>query len=183
MPLTTIDGVLCCPRSEFDQLCHYLGLQEYALTYGPRYISEDRADRELGAKTRYLHGENYSASYSPLSYAPDEWFVREVAKGVNPQAISSVKTKIGEEDLNGEIWPGPDADAPAFDPYWVDETGEKHRLANADLSLIGPASLGGKIVRELCYRLYVEVQKDKHAQQYAPHERIDQSVLQPDPLG
>lgn len=163
MALTTIDGVLCCPLDEFSRLTTYLGLQEYAFTYGPKYVSENRAQDEFGMIRRTYSYKNGVSSYSPFNYAPDWWVLREMLKSVAP-ACDSTPPQIGEQDIDGNVYTG----------------GELSQLARADYSLIGPASLGGKIVRELGYRLFVEIQKDKHAEGYAPHEQLIHDVLQPD---
>ena len=191
MPLTTINGVLCLPVEEFQYYCHLLGLEQAALTDGPVYTSLRRAAEKDGMPPKHFSrkeedGSGWSASYDAFSYAPDEWVVQEARKLVREAATSSDLgyAEIGEQDIEGEVWPGPDPglenELPR-DQYWTDEHGKKHTRKKADHSLTGPASLGGKILIELCYRLYIEVKKDEHAaHNYAKRERPDQRTLQPE---
>lgn len=190
MPLTTIDGVLCCPRDEFEHLCQFLGLEQAAMTDGPAYTSKRRAAEEQGMGERHFHhsegSQSWSADFDAFSYAPDDWLAREARKVVREAATSSEfgYAQIGEQGIDGAIWPGPDpecADLPPSRQYWTDSEGKQHMRGKADLSLTGPASLGGKILIELTFRLYVEVKKDKHVEsQYAPKPRLDLCTLQPD---
>lgn len=185
MPLTTIDGVLCCPREEFEYLCQFLGLEQVAMTDGPLLTSlRQGEDRGMGA--RHITGPGSSATHTAVSYAPDDWLAHEARKVVREAGTTCNLgyAQIGEQDVDGAVWPGPDpecANKPPNHQYWTDSEGNKHMRGHADLSLTGPASLGGKILIELTYRLYVEAQKDKHAENcYAPKPRLDLCTLQPE---
>ncbi len=185
MALTTIDGVLCCPKTEFAQLVAMKVLADQAMTYAPQYAAEQRLYRDLGAKSRSYNKDGGNAwTVLPLSYLSDRQVIRELDKLIKPVAFGALVPKIGEENVDGEVWPGPDEDVPGYDlgkptSYWTDENGVQHKAGHADISLVGPASLGGKIVLELLRRLRVELAKDDHAQRYATQEQLDQRVLQP----
>lgn len=175
MPLTTIDGALCLPWDEFDHFCSFLGLEDAAMTEGPIYTSLRRAVEERGMTPKHFSGKNgastWSASYDAFSYATDAWIAREAKKLVREAGTSGLLglAQIGEQDIEGQVWPG----AP-----WTDENGKYHSHWPADLSLTGPATLGGKILLELIHRLSIEVAKDKHALGYAPQERPKLHTLQ-----
>ncbi len=167
MSLTIIDGHLCCPRAEFAFLYAIKQLVNSEIMDAQRLLAEDRALKTRGAAPRTYFTENSAGTHSAFAYLPDDWLVDRIFRCIQPIGYGYVYTQVGEEDVEGEVWPGPDADAPALDPYWTDATGEKHRIHHADLSPTGPASLGGKIVLELCRRLALEVRGDNHVKKYA----------------
>lgn len=174
MPLTTIDGVLCIPQKEFKRFTSFLVFREYALTAGNMCRSQRDAEEELGAKSRNYQGSNgsgvwWSASHSAFSYLSDEWLIQEIYKAIQPGAARDARCKVGdEEDIDGNVWVIPeDAKSVAADlSYYFDNEGNRHDAGYADLALIGPASLGGKIVLELCQRLAQEVYRDDTAAGY-----------------
>lgn len=174
MPLTTIDGVLCIPQKEFWHFTSFLGFRENAMTAGRMYASIKDAEEKLGAKSRDYHGSNWPATYSIFSYLPDEWLIREIYKAIQPGTDKTV-CKVGEEDIDGNVWAIPeDAMTVASDlSYYTDNEGTVHHAGYADLALIGPASLGGKIVLELCRRLAQEVYRDDAAAGYTRHTLTD----------
>ncbi len=167
MSLTIIDGQLCCPRAEFAFLYSVNQLVNSEIMDAQRLLAEDQALKSRGAAPRTYFSENSVGTHSAFSYLPDDWLVDRIFRCIRPIGYGYAYTQVGEEDVEGEVWPGPDADAPTHDPYWTDETGKKHRIHNADLSPTGPASLGGKIVLELCWRLALEVRGDSHVKKYA----------------
>lgn len=175
MPLTTIDGVLCIPQDEFGHFTSFLGLQEYAMTAGRMYASQQDAEEKLGAKSRVHRSSNgYSGTHSVFSYLPDDWLIREIYKSIQP-AGDHTRCKVGEEDVDGNVWAIPE-DAKGVAPdlsYYTDNEGNQHKAGFADLALIGPASLGGKIVLELCRRLAQEVYRDNVATGYTRRTLTD----------
>lgn len=177
MPLTTINGVLCLPVDEFQYYCHFLGLEQAAMTEGPVYTSLRKAVEVNGMTPKHFSGKTgesvWAASYDAFSYATDAWVIQEAQKLIREAGGSGklALAQIGEQDIEGEIWPG--------EP-WTDENGKYHSHWPADLSLTGPATLGGKILLELIHRLSIEVAKDKHALGYAPQERPKLHTLQPE---
>lgn len=179
MSLVVIDGLLCCPTDEFQALCCIQGLKQHAITDGAKYRAEQAAKTELGALPRTHYTSSGSSSFSPFSYLPDEWVARKIYKCIQPSTYGSSLVEIGEEDIEGNVWPGPDEDYKGSKEYWTDETGKRHYRGHADMSLTGPASLGGKIVLELCRRLAHEVYKDKAAAQYAQQVLPIESIFQP----
>ncbi len=167
MSLTIIDGQLCCPRAEFAFLYSVNQLVNSEIMDAQRLVAEDQALKRRGAAPRTYFHKNSTGTYSAFSYLPDDWLVDWILRCIKPIGYWNTSVQVGEEDVEGEAWPGPDADAPALDPYWTDETGKKHYIQDADLSPTGPASLGGKIVLELCRRLALEVRGDNHVKKYA----------------
>lgn len=92
MALTTIDGKLCCPQSEYNLLCVVQGLESLQNSSVDYLRMVAQAGRELGRRVDY-------ASW------PDWFLLRELRRVVQP-AYCSARAEIGEEDVDGSLYQG-----------------------------------------------------------------------------
>lgn len=152
MALTTIDGKLYLPLQELDflysvQLINMLAGQQ------PRVIAEAQAEEEIG----YQRGKNQYAEVWPERY-----LIKKVREQITPRAYGSgnsiAKCQVGEESINGHVY-GSEEEPVRYDPF----LGKPIDVPWADLGLVGPASLIGKVALELCRRLELELNEDERA--------------------
>lgn len=151
MPLITIDGKLYLSDEELTYLCSVKLMNEVAQEQ-PQLVAEAQAEEEIGYRRNRKQG---------MSVWPERYLIKKVRGSTTSKAWGRAGgfgvCEPGEESINGHIYGSPD------EPIMYDRDGKPHNQPYADLSVVGPASLLGKIALELCRRLEIELDGDDRA--------------------
>ena len=145
MPLTTIDGKLYLDKTEFGMLVAVEEINAQEILHGwSTAIAASKAVEEIGYDD---HGTQSTSGW------PEKYLVKSVREAVTQRAHSSYHCELGEESVNGHLYGSPEE--PEVEPW--------NEIPLADIGIVGPASLLGKIALELCRRLENELMGDKQA--------------------
>lgn len=147
MPLTTIDGILYLPAIEYNFLAS-MELHNELERQWPEWLASYDAAQDLSYET---------GIYQDIARWPVDYLIKQIRRQARQRAggnneFAYVQVPGREEDLNGRVYTQEEM-AP----------GEPGYRRHADQSLIGPASLVGKIALELARRLEVELTGDAMA--------------------
>lgn len=161
MGLVTIEGKLYLPMDEFVFLVSVRELNR---------IDDSQAEllsnEEIDALMGYDHSSYRGVSWIGMQAWPDWCLIRSVRRRCRPAAYIGYYTEPGEEDISGRVYGSkeyPIEHNPITGEYWL--------RSLADISMIGPASLVGKIALELCRRLEEELDADQEA--------LDRAIWEP----
>lgn len=92
MALTTIDGQLCIPAGELNELTTYKALNDRARIQA--ITAEDACATRLMGLSRYV--EQW----------PDSYLIESIARLVQPAYLPDLRAQIYEEDINGQVYDG-----------------------------------------------------------------------------